>query len=66
MERLYTKEVVIQVLGNILEFENNTLNLYKEYIKSLDDASTATVFKRLRDEEAKHIESIKALIEKLD
>ncbi len=65
MEKLLTREVVIEVMNNVLEFEDDTLNRYQDYLDRLVDEDTIKVFKRLRDEEARHVESIKGLIKKL-
>jgi rubrerythrin len=65
METVYTREAVIQLLHNILDFENCTLNLYEDYLNKLNDDKTVEVFKRLRDEEVQHVESIKQLLKAL-
>ncbi len=62
MEIAYTREAVIQLLHNILDFENCTLNLYENYLDRLSDERTIEIFERLRDEEVQHVESIKQLL----
>ncbi len=66
MERLYTKEVVVHVLKNVLEFEKSTLNLYKDYLNQLVDKETVEIFRLLREEEVQHVESIEKLINGLN
>jgi len=65
MEAVQNREAVIQLLHNILDFENCTLNMYEDYLCKLSDDKTIEVFKRLRDEEVQHVESIKQLLKVL-
>jgi rubrerythrin len=65
MERLYTKETVLQVLQNVLEFETTTLGLYEDYIGQLADGEVVKAFEQLRDEEIQHVRSVKELIQRV-
>jgi len=63
MKRTYTRESVVQIITNVLEFEVGTRDLYEEYLDRLSDAKVRNVFRLLMDEEVQHVESIQAILE---
>jgi rubrerythrin len=61
-----TKEEIIELLQNILEFEKDTLSLYEAYINRLSDIGVIGTFKQLRDEEVQHVKLIEDLLKRLN
>ena len=66
MKEVYTKDFVLQILRNVLEFERGTRDLYRDYLGRLSSVEVRAVFTRLSDEEARHVKSVEALIERLN
>jgi rubrerythrin len=63
MKDRYTEKDVVQVLKNVLDFENGLLNLYEDYLAKLEDGDIKRLLTRFRGDEVRHVRSVKELIE---
>jgi rubrerythrin len=65
MTGMHSRQAILELLHTVLESETNTLYLYEDYLNRIDDIEIRDVFKRLRDEEARHAESVKELLKRI-
>ena len=66
MTGVHTRKAILELLRTVLESETNTLYLYEDYRKRVDDPPTRKIFETLRDEETRHAGSVKELLKRIE
>jgi len=66
MTGAHTRKTILELIRTVLESETNTLYLYEDCLRRVDDPPVRKIFSTLRDEEARHAESVKELLKRID
>jgi len=59
---MYSKEALLEIFQNILQFEVNVKKIYDDCIEELEDKDIINILQSIRDEEEGHIELAKPLL----
>ena len=60
---MYSKEALLEIFQNILQFEVNVKKIYDDCIEKLEDKDIVNILQSISNEEKSHIELAKPLLE---
>ena len=60
---MYSKEALLGIFQNILQFEVNVKKIYDDCIEKLEDEDIINIIQTISNEEKSHIELAKPLLE---